>query len=86
LGKLNERDGMAMVVLVEFEAQGEAENILKNAHKLRGSQVFLNMDLTVEKQANKVALLELRKFLLDNRRETKLKVQNDSINVDGNWK
>jgi len=68
--KLNERDGK-MMVLVECESQGEAENILKNGHKLRGSQVFLDKDLTLEKQANKMALLEL-------------KVQNDSINVDGN--
>jgi len=69
--KLNERDGK-MMVLVECESQGEAENILKNGHKLRGSQVFL--DLTLQKQANKIALLELKKFLLAFRRETKVKV------------
>jgi len=72
------------MVLVECESQGEAENILKNGHKLRGSQVFLDKDLTLEKQANKMALLELKKFLLAIRRETKVKVQNDSINKDGN--
>jgi len=81
--KLHERDGK-MMVLVECESQEEAENILKNGHKLRGSQVFLDKDLTLEKQANKMALLELKKFLLAIRRETKVKVQNDSINVDGN--
>jgi len=53
LRKPNERDGK-MMVLVECESQGEAENILKNVHKLRGSQVFLDKDLTVKKQANKV--------------------------------
>jgi len=37
VGKLNERDGKIMV-LVECESQGEAENILKNGHELRGSQ------------------------------------------------
>jgi len=47
--------------------------------------VFLDKDLTVEKQANKMAFPELKKFLLAIRRETKVKVQNDSINVDGNW-
>jgi len=47
--------------------------------------VFLDKDLTVEKQANKMALLELKKFLLAIRRETKVKVQDDSINVEGNW-
>jgi len=82
--KLNERDGKIMV-LVECESQGEAENILKNGHKLVGSQVFLDKDLTLEKQANKMALLELKMFLLATRRETKVKVQNDSINVEGNW-
>jgi len=82
--RLNERDGK-MMVLGECESQGEAENILKNGHKLRGSQVFLDKYLTLEKQANKMALLELKKFLLAVRRETKVKVQNDSINVDGNW-
>jgi len=46
--------------------------------------VFLDKDLTLEKQANKMALLELKKFLLAIRRETKVKVQNDSINLDGN--
>jgi len=61
--KLNETDGK-MMVLVECEFQGEAENILRNGHKWRGSQVFLDKDLTVEKQANKMALLELKKFLL----------------------
>jgi len=61
-----------MMVLVECESQGEVENILKNGHKLRGSQVFL--DLTLQKQANKIALLELKKFLLAFRRETKVKV------------
>jgi len=81
--KLHERDGK-MMVLVECESQEEAENILKNGHKLRGSQVFLDKDLTLEKQANKMALLELKMFLLATRRETKVKVQNDSINVDGN--
>jgi len=79
--KLNERDGKIMV-LVECESKGEAENILKN---VRRSQVFLDKDLTVGKQANQMALLELKKFLLAIRRETKVKVQNDSINVDGNW-
>jgi len=59
--KLNERDGK-MMVLVECESQGEAENILKNGHKLRGSQVFLDKDFTLEKQANKMALLELKSF------------------------
>jgi len=73
------------MVLVECESQGEAENILKNGHKLVGSQVFLDKDLTLEKQANKMALLELKMFLLATRRETKVKVQNDSINVEGNW-
>jgi len=82
--KLNEWD-CKMMVLVDCESQGEEENILKNGHKLRGSQVFLDKDLAVEKQASKVALLELKKFLLAIRRETKVKVQNDSINVDGNW-
>jgi len=81
--KLKERDGK-MMVLVECESQGEAESILKNGHKLRGSQVFLDKDLTVEKQANKMALLELNKFLLVIRNETKVKLQNDGINVDGN--
>jgi len=57
--KLNERDGK-MMVLVECESQGEAENILKNGHKLRESQVFLDKDLTLKKQANKMALLELK--------------------------
>jgi len=38
--KLNERDGK-MMVLVECEFQGEAENILKSGHKLRGSQEHL---------------------------------------------
>jgi len=57
---------------------------LKNGHKLLGSRVFLDKDLTLEKQANKMALLELKKFLLAIRRETKVKVQNDSINLDGN--
>jgi len=46
--KLHERDGK-MMVLVECESQEEAENILKNGHKLRGSQVFLDKDLTLEK-------------------------------------
>jgi len=78
------RDGKVMV-LVECESQGQAENILKNDHKLRGSQVFLDKDLTLEKQANKMVLLELKKFFLAIRRETKVKVKNDSINVDGNW-
>jgi len=73
------------MVLVKCESQGEAENILRNGLKLHGSQVFLDKDLTLEKQANKMALLELKKFLLAIRRETKVKVQNDSINVDGNW-
>jgi len=82
--KLNERDGK-MMLLVECESQGEAENILKNGHKLRGSQVLLDKDLTLEEQANKEALLELKKILLAIRRETKLKVQNDSTIVDGNW-
>jgi len=72
------------MVLVKCESQGEAENILRNGLKLHGSQVFLDKDLTLEKQANKMALLELKKFLLAIRRETKVKVQNDSINVDGN--
>jgi len=31
---------------------------------LRGSQVFLDKDLTLEEQASKVALLELNKILL----------------------
>jgi len=48
--KLNERDGKIMVLL-ECEPQGEAENILKNGHKLRGSQVFFDKDLTLEKRA-----------------------------------
>jgi len=39
----------------------------------------------LEKQANKITLLELKKFILFIRRETKVKVQNDSINVNGNW-
>jgi len=30
-----------MMVLVECEFQGEAENILKSGHKLRGSQEHL---------------------------------------------
>jgi len=47
--------------------------------------VFLDNDLTVEKQANKVALLELKKFILAIRRETKVNVKIDSINVDENW-
>jgi len=59
--KLNERDGK-MMVLVECETQGETQNILKNGHKLRGSQVFLDKDLTLEKQANKMALLDQKSF------------------------
>jgi len=59
--KLNERD-VKIMVLVKCESQGEAENILRNGLKLHGSQVFLDKDLTLEKQANKMALLELKKF------------------------
>jgi len=80
---------LAVKTLIEEKLQLKGSRVSymrkPNDNKLRGRQVFLVKDLTVEKQVNQMGLLELQKFLLAIRRETKVKVQNDSINVDENW-
>ncbi|KAL7723876.1 hypothetical protein ACLKA6_004302 [Drosophila palustris] len=51
-------------VLVEFETTDMAMEALKSGRKLTGSSIYIERDLSLEKQERKIVLLQLKKSLL----------------------
>ncbi|XP_037928913.1 uncharacterized protein LOC119663374, partial [Teleopsis dalmanni] len=72
-------------VIAELETSEMAKDVLKNGKKLHGTPIYIEKDLSLTRQENKSALLQLKRDLEANRKTHKIYVKNDSINISGKW-
>lgn len=82
--KLFEKDGK-MTVMVEMRSAGMVVEVLKRTKKLAGTSIFIDRNLSMERQQDKKIMLELRKSLLLYNKSQKVSVRGDKLVVDGNW-
>lgn len=82
--KLYERDGK-MSVLVEMDSDQSVQDILRNSKKLAGTSIYIEKDLSADKQTNKKVMLQLKKELLVISKLHKVIVVNDRIKIKDKW-
>lgn len=82
--KLYERDEK-MAVLVELDSSQSVQNALQNAKKLAGTSIYLERDLTPEKQKDKKVMLQLKKDIVAASKSHRIAVINDRIRINDKW-
>lgn len=72
-------------VAVEFQTEDNVRYILNNIKKLQNSSVSIERDLNSERQADKKALLKLKKNLLSIDQTHRIVVRDDRMKIGDNW-
>lgn len=71
--------------VVEFQTEEMADSIFKNTSKLKGTSIFVDKDLNVDKQQNKKVMLQLKKLLKSLDQNQKILVRNDKMKINNLW-
>lgn len=82
--KLYETDETVCGV-AEFRTEEMANAVFNNAKKLKGTSVFVDKDLSDEKQQNKKVMLQLKTQLKSLNKDLKILVRNDRMRIDKKW-
>lgn len=79
--KLYEKDGKAGII-AEFQSEAIVREVFQHAKNLAGTQIFLDRDLTTEKQKDKRVMLELKKLIQNVSQKHRIKVINEKMRID----
>ncbi|XP_059224641.1 uncharacterized protein LOC131997617 [Stomoxys calcitrans] len=81
---LYERNGL-QTVIAEFPNENAVVEVLKNTKALAGSAISIERDLNPRRQRNKIAMLLIRKSILEESRKHKIVVRDDKLNINNKW-
>lgn len=79
--KIFERNGK-MTVLVELRSEAMVSEIFKYTKNLRGTSIYVERDLSNERQKNKKIMIQLRKEILHVDKSKRVAVRDDKLVVD----
>lgn len=82
--KLYERNDK-MAVLAELDSSQSVQSALQNAKKLAGTSIYVERDLTQEKQKDKRVMLQLKKDIVAVSKSHRIAVISDRIRVKDKW-
>lgn len=80
--KMFEKDGK-MTVMVELKSVKMVSEVFKNAKNLAGSSVYIDRELSSERQQDKKIMLQMKKDILQVDKTKRIAVKNDKLVVDG---
>lgn len=81
--KIFEKDEK-MTVMVELKSVKMVSEVFKNAKNLAGSSVYIDRELSTERQKDKKIMLQMKKDILKVDKTKRIAVKNDKLVVDGN--
>lgn len=82
--KIFERNGK-MTVLAEFDSLQSVQEVLQETRKLKGTSIYIEKDLSVERQQDKKVMLQLRRLIRAASTKHTVKVVSDKIKVGSCW-
>lgn len=71
--------------IVEFENEDAIKLVLRNTKHLAGTKISIERDLNPRRQRNKVAMLLIRKKILEESQKHKIMVRDDKLKVKDKW-
>lgn len=82
--KIFERNGK-MTVLAEFDSLQSVQEVLQETRKLKGTSIYIEKDLSVERQQDKKVMLQLRREIRAASTKYSIKVVSDKIKIGSCW-
>lgn len=79
-----ERNG-TQTVIADFGNESNAMEVLRNTRNLAGTSISIDRDLNPRRQKNKVAMLMVRKEILNESKKFKIIVREDRMKINTKW-
>lgn len=77
--------GNVQTVVVEFDNETVASEVLQKTRFLSGTSIYVDRDLCPRRQRNKVAMLLVRKDILQESKKHKIIVRDDKMKIKDYW-
>lgn len=74
-----------VTVLTEFGTENDVQQILKQTNNLKGTNMYIERDLNIERQMDKRIMLQLKKLLLNYNKSHQIRVRDDRLKIANKW-